>query len=365
MVTDVNYYKKVTKRILIILLTILGVYIGFKLSVFYIPFFIAFIISLLIEPAIRKVMKYTNFTRKVSAIITMIIVFGIIIGLLIWGISSIITESSNLLSGLNEYVQKISSYINNIIANFKFDKIEIPNEIRNIAENSVNDTIKLITDIAKRWLNSIVSSVQHLPTMLIYIGITIIATYFVCADKLYILDQMEYHLPQKWARNIGNHIREIISSLGGYLKAEVILVFISFIIVLIGLYIFKMFNLKIEYPLIAALGIGFVDALPILGSGAVMLPWAIISAANGNLKLAISLMILYLIVIITRQLLEPKIVSNHIGIHPIFTLIAMYTGFKLIGIMGMFIGPIILIILKNIFGNLIDNGVFKTILDRK
>ena len=323
------------------------------------------VISLLIEPLIRKVMKYTNFTRKVSAIITMVITFGIIIGLLIWGISSIITESSNLLGSLNDYVQKISEYMNHFIANFSFDKIQIPDELRSIVETSANNAIEMVTNLAKQWLNNIINSVTYLPTLLIYIGITIIATYFVCADKLYILDQIEYHLPQKWAKKVGIHAKEIIASLGGYLKAQAILILISFFIVLVGLYLFQILGWNVGYPLMAALGIGFIDALPILGSGTVMIPWAVISAVNGNLKLAIGLLVLYLIIIIARQLLEPKIVSNHIGIHPIFTLIAMYTGFKLIGIIGMFIGPIILIIIKNIFGNLIDNGVIKTILDRK
>ena len=96
-----------------------------------------------------------------------------------------------------------------------------------------------------------------------------------------------------------------------------------------------------------------------------MLPWAVISAFNGEINLAVALIVLYIVIIVVRQLIEPRIVSNHIGIHPIFTLIAMYTGFKIIGIIGMFIGPIILIILKNIFETMIDNGVVKTILDRK
>lgn len=365
MITDVNYYKKVMKRVLIISLTILGIYIGFKLSIFYIPFLIAFIISLLIEPIIKKIMKYTKITRKASAIITLVIVFGIIIGLLIWGITSIIAESNNLLGSLNEYVQKMSTYINNIISNFKFEKIQISDEIKTIIESSANDAISIITNIAKQILNNIINSVKIFPRIAIYIGITIIGTYFVCTDKLYILDQLEYHLPQKWVKKIGKHIREITKSLGCYLKAQAILVSISFTIALIGLYILKFLNFNINYPLISALGVAFVDALPIVGSGTVMIPWAVISAMNGNLKLAISLLVLYVTIIVAKQILEPKIISSQIGIHPIFTLIAMYTGFKLIGVIGMFIGPIILIILKNIFGNLIDNGVIKTILDRK
>ena len=116
--------------------------------------------------------------------------------------------------------------------------------------------------------------------------------------------------------------------------------------------------MDIKYPLLIALAIGFVDALPILGSGTVMVPWAIISALNGDLKLGISIIVLWIIMSVVRQFLEPKIVSGKIGIHPIFTLIAMYTGFKLIGIMGMLVGPIVLIILKSIFAKESDEGFY-------
>ena len=182
--------------------------------------------------------------------------------------------------------------------------------------------------------------------------------YFMCTDKIYMLDFLEHHMPQKWVQKIGKHIREITSSLGGYLKAEAILIIISFIISLIGLYVFKIFGMNIKYPLLIALGIGFVDALPILGSGAVMVPWAVISALNGDIKLGISIVVLWIIMSIVRQFLEPKIVSGKIGIHPIFTLIAMYTGFKLIGVMGMLVGPIVLIILKSIFAKELDEGIY-------
>ena len=110
--------------------------------------------------------------------------------------------------------------------------------------------------------------------------------------------------------------------------------------------------------------IGFVDLLPIFGSGTFMIPWAIISACSGDIKLGIAILVLWGIMSVTRQLLEPKIISGSIGIHPIFTLIAMYTGFKFIGVLGMFIGPIILIVLKNIFATFIDKGVFKSIFEQ-
>lgn len=96
-----------------------------------------------------------------------------------------------------------------------------------------------------------------------------------------------------------------------------------------------------------------------------MVPWAIISAVNGDLKLGIALFVLYVIILVVHQLLEPRIVGKNIGVHPIFTLIAMYTGFKISGIIGLILGPIVLIILQNIFGTMIDNGIVKTLLDRK
>ncbi len=96
-----------------------------------------------------------------------------------------------------------------------------------------------------------------------------------------------------------------------------------------------------------------------------MLPWAIISAFNGDIKLAIGVFVLWIIMSIVRQFLEPKIVSSNLGVHPIFTLIAMYTGFRFSGILGLFLGPILLIILKNIFSGMIDKGVMKSFFLRE
>ena len=96
-----------------------------------------------------------------------------------------------------------------------------------------------------------------------------------------------------------------------------------------------------------------------------MIPWAIISSVNGDITLGIALFVLYVIILVVHQILEPRIVSMHLGVHPIFTLLAMYTGFKISGIIGLILGPIVLIILQNVFETMIDNGIVKTLLDRK
>lgn len=364
MVVDMNYWGKVIKNIVILLLSILAVFLGFKLAIFYMPFLIAFIISLLLEPIIRFIMKKTKLKRKTSSIIVFIIAIGIIIGLLTWSITSLISETSNLLSNFNEYADSAYKMAQNFISKIDFSKIQIPENVMQSIQNSAMEFLDTLVTWSKNALNGVINFITSIPSIGIYVAVTFLALYFICVDKIYMVDQLEHHLPETWVKKIGVHLKGLIQSLGGYLKAEVILVIISFIISLIGLYIFHFLNLNVPYPLMMALIIGFVDALPIFGSGTVMLPWAVFLAFTGDIRLAISIFALWSIMSIVRQLIEPKIVSGQIGIHPIFTLIAMYTGFKFIGVFGMLLGPIILIILKNLYGTLIDKGVVKTILER-
>ncbi|HJJ07352.1 MAG TPA: AI-2E family transporter [Clostridiaceae bacterium] len=247
----------------------------------------------------------------------------------------------------------------------EFNKIKVPEEVQKIIQNSTGDFLETISVWLKQGLTKTVNTLTSLPTIGFYIVICILSLYFICTDKIYMLDQLEHHLPETWVKRLIKHIKEIAKALGCYLKAEAVLILISFIISLIGLYIFKIIGLNVQYPLMAALGIGFVDALPIFGSGTVMLPWALITACNGDFTLSLSILGLWALMSIVRQVIEPKVVSGQIGIHPIFTLIAMYTGFRAIGVLGMLVGPIILIILKNIFSTIIDKGIMKSIFDRE
>ncbi len=364
MIIDMSYWTRVFKKIIYIILILVALILAFKLSVFYMPFLIAFIISLIIEPLIRILMKKMKFTRRTSSIIIFIAVSAIILGTIIWGIVSLVSEASNLLEGLNGYIEKAYTFIQNFIQNLDFERIHLPNEITSVLQNSTNGLFSNLSDWIRNVLNGLLNMITSIPTIAIYFVVTIMALYFICVDKVYILDQLEHHLPQKWVFKLGTHIRDLTKTLGGYLKAQVTLIFTSFVISLIGLYILKFAKFNIEFPLLMALFVGFVDALPILGSGTVMIPWAILSALNGDLKLGIAIFVLFVIMSLIRQFIEPKLVSKHIGTHPIFTLIAMYTGFKFIGVMGMLLGPIILIIIKNVFATLIDEGLVKSILDR-
>lgn len=364
MIVDISYWTKVVKKIICIASIFIGLFILYKFSIFFIPFVIAFVLSLMIEPIIRFFMKKFKLRRKTSSIIVFIIAFTIIIGLIAWGIITLISESSNLLQGLNGYFDKFSNLFEEITSGFKDNKLNISPDIMRIIEQAGNELLGNTNEWIKNFLNGLLEFATSIPTIGFYTVITFLALYFFCTDKIYLLDQLEHHLPDLWVKRIIKHIREISKSIGRLIKAEAILVTVTFVVCIIGLYILKFIGFPVEYPLLAALGIGFVDALPIFGSATVMIPWAVLVALNGNITLAVALLILLLIMGMVRQFIEPRVVSGQIGIHPIFTLIAMYTGFKLIGILGMLIGPIVLIILKDIFSAFIDKGVMRSIFSK-
>ena len=139
MVIDMNYWSKVARKLIILILTIIGLYLAFKLAIFYIPFLIAFIFYLLIEPCIKFFMRKFKFKRRTSAIIVFSFAIAIITGLITWGIITLIQEASNLLSGLNGYFEKAYILIHDITAYFEVSKIKIPDEVKNILQNSSDD----------------------------------------------------------------------------------------------------------------------------------------------------------------------------------------------------------------------------------
>ena len=232
MIIDMTYWTKVLRKIVIFLLSIIGIFLAFKLAVFYMPFLVAFILSFIIEPIIRFCMKHFKWKRRTSAIIVFIFVLSVIVGLLSWGIISLISESSNLLNSLNSYVEKISNQFENIISGFDFSKIKIPNEIMNAIQSSGNELLTTIANWAKEALTKLLNIITSIPAICIYTVISILSLYFICTDKIYMIDQLEHHFPELWVKKLTKHVKQIATSLGHLLRAQVILITVSFFICL-------------------------------------------------------------------------------------------------------------------------------------
>ena len=255
---------KIFKGVLFYIFSFLGIFILLKLFMFYVPFLVGFIIAQILEPIIRFIMKKTKLERKLACIIVVFTFFIFLIVLLFLGGVFIISETSSFLANFNEYLNRMTEGINTIAKYINISKLNLNPELKNIFGNTTIDFINTFAKNFKKYLTNFLGLITSLPKLFIYIIITILATYFISSDKIYILDQMEYHLPKKWVAKIRESTKKITSSLGSYLKAEIIMILISFIIVLIGLNIFYFLDLNIKYPILMAIIIGFVDSLPIL-----------------------------------------------------------------------------------------------------
>lgn len=253
MIIDVGYWTRILKNILMLVISLILIFLSFKLAIFYMPFLIGFIISLIIEPLIKLVVRKTNIERKRGAVIVLVIIFGIILGLLTWGIVSLFTESSNLLEGFNTYIEMTYNKAKDYIGKIRDGNTKIPLEVALIIENSADKVIIFITNWVSNFLTRITQIISQIPTIGIYVFITLLATYFICTDKMYIRDIIEHQLPHRWARKIGAHSNNIIKALGNYLKAEAMLILVSFGIVLVGLYFLKIIGFDVPYPFLSAI----------------------------------------------------------------------------------------------------------------
>lgn len=210
---ETKYWTSVVKRILLVFLAIILTIVAFKLAIFYMPFLIAFIISLIIEPLIKKLMKNFKITRRLSSIIVFVITFGIIIGLLGWGIATIVSESSNLLSDFNNYYDNIYFQVQKLLEKFNSVKLRFSKELIDIIEKNSFTILNNISNYFQNFLMGIVNGIKLIPCMMIYVGVTILALYFICTDKIYMLDELEHHLPEKWMKELTRPYKRTCKSL--------------------------------------------------------------------------------------------------------------------------------------------------------
>lgn len=358
-----QYYLKIVGKIGIVLLIAFGLWLTYQVAMFYIPFLIAIIIAAMIEPIIRFFMKKTKMKRKTASIVSLILVVVIIGSLLTLLISALITESQTLLGNLNHSFSDAYNWGMGLLEDIQQGRIQIPPEVITTLQDSMGSIINGLKDIVYNVVTSLVETITSIPSMITYTFITILAIIFICFDKDYVKSMAKKHLPIVWREKAKEIKDKSLHITWRYIVAEAKLSCVCFFLVLIALLLFDLFGLEVEYAVLMALFIGFVDLLPLFGAGAVMIPWAIYLWLVGNWPLGIAVMALWIIWAILKNLMEPKFVSKQMGMHPIFTLFGMYTGFRLFGVLGLMIGPILLLILKSIFADSFEKGIFKSFFE--
>ena len=349
-------YKKTGLNILSILLICGLVVLSIYLGIYFWPFVIGILVAVLLERVVNYMVTKFKIPRKLIGTIFVILVY-LILGVIISFIAITLVKEAIVLSEKlptlleNSKIQYNAIY-KSITEFMDSSPDTVTESLRSVGLNILSKIAAIVTNL----VNSIINFIMFVPNLMIYIIITFLATLFLVTDRRTIARFMTDILPNTFVVKVGNIVGNCFKSLGGYLKAICTLIIITFIELLIAFTI-----LKQPYPLLMALIISVVDALPILGTGTILIPWAIYSAVTGNLGFGIALLVVYLIITVVRQLLEPKIVSHNIGIHPFITLLCMYIGFKIFGLFGLIVGPVVLVILKNVFETMFEAGYLKHI----
>ena len=350
-----------------IIFVLILIYVSFKIAVFLSPFVLAILFSMLVTRIAKFLHAKFKVNKKISTIISLILLFTFLIGLVTFIVTKLILEIYSLSVNISVYSQEIKLWTDGIVNFMNRGTIildRIPEQILVQLKGSIAQFVSMGANKISILLNNVLAFITSLPSVIIYLFITVIATVFMSMDKQNIIIFVEKQLPVSWLNKIYTLKNDLLSVVGGYLKAQATLIAICFFELLIGLNLFNFMGLNVQYPLTFAVVICFIDALPILGAGAFMIPWILITLISKDFHLAIALLILYVIVTAVRQLLEPKLYSKNIGVHPLITLLSMYTGLKLAGFIGIIMGPAVVIILKNIFEQELNDGFFKHLFSK-
>lgn len=363
---------RVLRFVLVVAGTVLLIYLLLLSARYTYPFIIGIILAFLMNPFIIFLSEKSRFPRTLSVLVSMVFLIALIAGLITFLIVEIVAGAAYLSKVLPEHLdtmilllqdyfqEKILPLYQKIISLFNDLEAEQQDTILSNIENLGSSIGTTLTNIIQATLGLMPKFIGWLPEAGTGALFSLLATFFIAKDWNKFLTKTQQLLPNKALLNLKKIVIELKRALFGFIRAQLTLISMTTLIVLIGLLI-----LRIEFAITIALIAGFVDLLPYLGTGFVFIPWIIYALMTGNFSLALGLAILYTVVIVQRQLMEPKILSSSIGIDPLATLIAIFIGFKTIGFIGLIIGPIVLVIISTLYKLRIIHDVWDFIMGRK
>jgi len=206
----------------------------------------------------------------------------------------------------------------------------------------MNNLLAFATGLLQRFIEG-GNFITAIPGAILRVLLAIISAFFFIKDKEVIKENLAKLFPENVLHRVRLVRSAIIEALVGYFKGQLIIMGFVSTICIIGLTI-----IRSPYSLFVGLGIAVFDLIPIFGAGGILIPWAIYSLISGNVSFGIGLLVIYALVVLTRQMLEPRVVGKQIGIHPIMLLIGVYVGITVIGPIGILAGPLIIILIKSI-----------------
>ena len=334
--------------ILYCLLGVVALWLSFKFVLPALaPFIIAFIFAKIIERPVDFCTTRLKFPRALSSGVWTVIAFGTIGTALYFALSLLFRELSGFIANFSntaELIKNAGDYIGRISDNvLRIIPVEARAFVLSSVENFLNEGLSLTRDAIAKLGGVAASALGSVPGVFLFVIVMLAATFFLSSDYPNLRKASIEKLPKRWKAFYNKMRTNSIKALFAYLRALGILWCITFVELCIGFSI-----LGFDYVLAIAFFTSIIDILPVFGVGTVLIPWAIYQLIVGNYALAIGLAVLYGVIVVVRNLIEPKIVGKQIGLNPLITLLSVYVGLKFFGLFGI-VTPIFVVLARQIY----------------
>jgi len=344
----IKYLKIFINLLFAVIVVLCLVIIVPKLLGFFLPFVIGWIVAMIANPLVKFLESKVKLLRKHSSAIIIIVVIAAIVGTLYLIVSVLIKESKQLAKDLPAIIEQVEVQIDNISVKIRDINNDMPKPVQKFVDNLLDRINKNLMNFEPSGdlltFSGASNLAQNIAEFFLTFIITILSAYFFIIKRDELMEGFKKFFPNSVIEGWNLIYNNFTKAVGGYFKAQLKIMFVLTIIMIVGFEI-----LKVSYSILLALGIAFLDFLPVFGTGAVLWPWALVDMLSGNYFRAIGLVIIYLICQITKQVLQPKMVGDSIGLSPLSTLIFLYIGYKLYGVLGMILGVPVGMVIVNLY----------------
>lgn len=350
-----TYVKVVLNLLTALVIFFLCIYVLPKCILFFMPFVIGWIIALIASPVVRFFEEKLKVRRKGASVIVIVAVLAVVI-LIVYAVASkLIREGIGFINELPMLLESIKAEFRQVGDNLQGVYSRLPEDMQSTLNNLSVQAGSYFSDIMENVGTPTVEAVgnvaRQLPDIFLGVVMCILSAYFFVADKKYMSDFAQRYVPDSVRYQFDLIRRSLRKAVGGYFKAQLKIECWVYLLLVIGL-----LALHVRYALLVALGIAFMDLLPVFGTGTIMIPWAVIEILGRNYSMAVGLLIIWCVGQLVRQMIQPKIVGDSMGLNAIPTLFLLFVGYKVAGVAGMIFAVPIGIIVVNLY----EEGVFDT-----
>ena len=352
------YWQVAVSLVFSILATGIFIYLGIKGIFFLMPFVIGWGIAAIAAPLVNWLEKKFNIVKKLGSALIVILVIGLIVVGIYFAVSRIILEVGDLIKNIPELYAQLESGLRQIGSAMSgiFEKLPvvIQDGWNTVVANLDQYMGDLVSRISEPTVMAAGNFAKSLQSYLISVIVAILSAYFFTIQREDVLKWMKQIAPPSVEKRMTLVMDNLRYAVGGYFKAQFKIMGVVFLILLVGFAV-----LGVRYFVLVAFLISFLDFLPFFGTGTAMIPWGIYKFLMGDYKMAILLIAIYAVTQLVRQLLQPKLVADSVGMNPLVTLLLLYIGYRIGSVLGMILAvPVGMVLI-----NMLQAGAFDYILD--